>query len=490
MRFSLNHFHAFAMILPMLSSIANLACAPASIDASLLEVHSIGPSEIHEGQRLVIDGAGFEAGEVGELRLTGQLIQPALGAQDVDVRFETRAISGTRATALVLASHLHQLGGRGTFYGSAELSFVADAAATRITGELETASLDFHPANTPLADRHDEAGAAFAESAGLVLSDGGFDDGVIIALVSGQAEAAGVEAGDRLVALSSVRVHSLSDLRPPPEGQARVLTIYREGVQGQLDLVLSEAAVSTVPFPWVPVALLVFLLFIFGPPAHSCARYFLSLQRSWARRTQLMISQIVVTVMSTGAALIFDMSLSGLLIVLSLVFVFRSEKPGRTLLLLSPAAGASFFLERLDVITSGSIPSVFAFALFGAGTAGVVTSDLIGRHPRRSPVDGVIGLATRSVFIATLCGQFFSHSPAALLGAVTVSGLAPEQESSPIKSVVLLGVAVLAGLAPDLGIDTPAITPDATLVLAALILGVLAVALGQATAKGRAYVGL
>ncbi len=481
-------------------SLAALApgCGTPSFDAALLQIDSVGPAELREGSTLVVDGAGFEAGEQGELTLEGSFYAPGVAPRTVNATFSIRALSESRAAVRFGAAELESLGGRGTFEGRASLRFEAVASGTTLAGARPDVRLDVHPAMAALADRLDEEGAEAAERFGFQFEEGALDDGLLLSGVDGKAEQAGLQAGDRIVSLGHVRIRALSDLRPPPGDSDIVVRVQRPDVAEELERVLGTGAPPPAQWPWKALALLALLLLVVGGPARGLATWCWSLRAAWGRGVMLL--QGFVTVAFAALMLLGEDVLQATTLVVAFLYLLVRPEPLRAAFHLAPALAALFYGQRF--LTPGdSAPLSWAFVQRPEALVLLVVTLVAAasRAPRsgwkasrRAQAEAAMALGLRSVLIAAATATFATQSPVAWLalafgfGVCTPPLRAHLGRTAALTAVLgALGGAAMAGfqLSPPAGLDGGVLP-------LALVLAFAVAWLGTGPKPFRAAVGL
>ena len=438
------------------------ACESAAFDAELLAVASVGPADVREGQSLVVDGTGFEAGQDGELILSGTYARPGELPRGVQYHLPAHALSGTRVAARVGAADFERLGGRGTFSGRVSVEFAAEASGAVLRGALDDVLLDFQPRGAVLADRLDEEGASAARELGLDAADESLDGGLVLRQASGSAAAAGLRAGDTVVFFAGVQVHAHSDLLLPPDGAAIPIAVAREGVRGLVHLQLPGTATPPVAVPWTALGLLMIVLLLVGLPARALGRYCWSLREAWSAGG--MVSQgLLALAAGLLAALSHDL-LQVFVLVLAFVYALTRSSPLQAVLHASPVVGVLFYASRL--VPSGALapetwPCVrdpLMLALFVVGFIAVASAD----QDKSSPAVRWLERAFRAVALTALVAAFVSSNALVVCAVAFVVGIAtPPLPASVVRSAVLLvgvlGIALLSldgiRLAPPEGVE-------------------------------------
>lgn len=250
-----------------------LAGCQEAAEADLLELQPVDAA--HEsGERLSLSGRGFPAGRAGALVLTGEFIAPGMGAREVQVRADVRALTGERAEATIDEDLIASLGGRGTFRGTACFE-VAGQAGSRVTG-CAPGRLDVAPRVPDAlarARRHREA-AQLAEELGLRWTEESAETGhpVLASVdVGGRAHAAGLRVGDRVVRAAGMALRSSDEVLVAPGLETLELEVERGGdpVSFSVPLVNPvpvEADTPLLPSAWLVLAAWLVLLVV-GRPA-------------------------------------------------------------------------------------------------------------------------------------------------------------------------------------------------------------------------------
>lgn len=437
-------------------------CTSAAFDAELLVLESAGPASIREGESLVVDGTGFEAGQHGSLILSGTYSRPGEVQRGIQYRLAAHALSATRVAARVGAADFERLGGRGTFFGRLSVEFDAEASGAVLRGSKDEVLLDFQTRGAALADRLDEAGTETARRLGIESGDEALDSGLVLRDVSGAAEASGLRAGDTIVSFAGVQVHAHSDLQLPPDGSAIPIALSREGVRGLVHLELPGSAQPPLAVPWAALGLLMFVLLLAGLPARALGVYCWSLRDAWSKG-----GMFTQGLLALGAGVIASVSYDLLqVLVLSLAFVYALTRssPAQAALHAAPVVGVLFYASRF--VPSGSLlpetwPCVnqpLLLALLVIGILAVASAE----QAKSSLAVRWLERAFRAVALTALVAAFTSPNLLVVCSLAAVLGMAtPPLAASSLRSGLLLcgvlGVALLslAGirLAPPQGVE-------------------------------------
>jgi NADH-quinone oxidoreductase subunit H len=228
------HTHAIARALLLLAMlVGGPSCAPGR-SPELLEVDEVTPHAIERGTHVELGGTGFPDRRVAQVAFVGLVHRPGEPPRPVTVRTTADADSRSHLRLTVGGDLLAQfLDGapHATFRGSVVVGFGARSQdAPALSGKLDGVVIDLfgdraarHGAEASLR----EQGAAFSEFLGLRLSES-FE--VTEVRPGSEGQHAGLLAGDRVVALDGVRVDTLADLAPRPDGRQSELTMRRPGL--------------------------------------------------------------------------------------------------------------------------------------------------------------------------------------------------------------------------------------------------------------------
>ncbi len=196
-----------------------LVSCNASKAPPLATVDQVGPLVVEPGDTIRIIGTGFVEGPA-RIALAGTL-KPA-GLADSKVRsvfLDGIAVSRNLIEVPVTSGVMRQLTDEpGQFKGSMEVTFPEAAAldAIRIIAESEDVLLNLRPAGggVPLAALRSREAARLLGSLGLVLLNQQNGDGLLIdEIVEGSpAASAGIEFGDRLLAVDGTAIAVPADL--------------------------------------------------------------------------------------------------------------------------------------------------------------------------------------------------------------------------------------------------------------------------------------
>ncbi|MEM9191171.1 MAG: PDZ domain-containing protein [Myxococcota bacterium] len=217
----------------LLGWIALAGGCDAANEAGLLQVEEISPVNVDPETVLHIRGAGFPSGKPGLAIFRGSFRQPGRRVEPVEAEVEGVALSQEHFRITGTDALVDGLGGRGTFHGSVQLEFDGHSADTRVVGRLTDVEVDFAPSAVGTI-RHDDLerrreAAALVEYLGVVLvgddeATGLLVDGVVR---GGPAERAGMEKGDRIVAIDRTRVREPTDLLPVPGMESAIIEVVR-----------------------------------------------------------------------------------------------------------------------------------------------------------------------------------------------------------------------------------------------------------------------
>ncbi len=228
------HLLALVRVLLLLAAFAGLpSCAPGRAP-ELVEVREVGPHSVERGTRLELEGAGFPERRAARVAFVGEVFRPGEAPRQVTIRATAHADSRSQLALGVgpeLLGRFLDGAAHATFRGEVVVGFSARSQeAPALSGKLDRVVLDFFGDQ---ATRHgaelraSEEGKAFSEFLGLRLSET-FE--VTEVRSGGEGERAGLLVGDRVVAVDGVRVDTLGDLSPRPDGRESELVVRRPGV--------------------------------------------------------------------------------------------------------------------------------------------------------------------------------------------------------------------------------------------------------------------
>lgn len=209
------------------------------------------PEEIEPSDNLVITGGGFPVGRDCEVLLEGKASRPGAPERPTRVVLSGKATSHETVEATVDRTVFRQLGGFGSFRGGARVSFAARAGEARIEGSLADVRFDLvEQSYAHLAAREERLRRARQVLAFLGIESDeseGAGDGLTVKRVrlGSRALAAGIQAGDVIVALSGVRIHSASDFAPAPGAGKGLLRIRRPGERRLVELTVTWRGLET-----------------------------------------------------------------------------------------------------------------------------------------------------------------------------------------------------------------------------------------------------
>jgi hypothetical protein len=258
-------------LLAVLSTVMSFVACAEPLDARLMTVESVEPTELEPGDLAIIRGAGFAAGDDASVRLMGTMRAPGGVETDVRLEVEASAVSASELALVITDELVDRAGGRGTFDGDLEISFALDRGGV-VTGRLEGVRLDFVPSeNAETIDRslaRTRAAEGFLERAGIIVSPDDADESPgfrIDAVLRGSAAArAGLAKGDRIIEVDGVRVLAFGDLVPMGDASHPRMAVLRPGrstpILADLDLAASER--RALPAALVAAIAFVFIVFL------------------------------------------------------------------------------------------------------------------------------------------------------------------------------------------------------------------------------------
>ena len=290
------------------ASLAMAGCSDPRVEASLLRVGSVAPSEWSPGVRVIIRSSHLPHGRPAETVLEGTLYRPGRGPTSHVARFAVRAVTSEQAETVLPPDVFPS--GRGTFEGSLTLRFEGPTGAS-IYGREESVRIDFddgrqHPTSVSLETiqaRWERFGVTLAAaedempnsdfrdtspavSAATSLPAPVFNEGWAVASVTGSASDAGLRTGDRLMRVGGTSVRALADLELPGDATAAEVRFERNGLRGGRSLIL-RAPPPEAGTDWLPLFAVAFLLAAFGLPMRRLRRHFHVWRRGWAAEARV-----------------------------------------------------------------------------------------------------------------------------------------------------------------------------------------------------------
>lgn len=247
----------WALACLVILSVSLSACTEEPYELFTLE--EVRPSRIEPGHRMVILGAGFPVGREVEVLFEGTVHAPLGHARQVQFRTRGRTESPDRVVTTLTESDMANVGRRGTFDGSVEVSLqgsVLEGRSARVIGRLNEVTLDIV---TGEPTRRDDAAASLdaerllglqlaPDENGEAASESTLEDedesedadgsetmprqtprGFVLAETQGLARSAGVLPGDRLLRIDHLRVLFPHELRIATDAHVTVLHIEHAG---------------------------------------------------------------------------------------------------------------------------------------------------------------------------------------------------------------------------------------------------------------------
>ncbi len=204
-----------------------LSACDAPVVPSLASVDEVGPATVEPGDIIRMTGTGFVEGPA-RIMFEGMFESVGLAEPESHTaHLDGTAVSGTLIEIPVTSRVMAQLTDEPThFEGSVEVTFPAAAAldAISIIARSEHVELDLRPAGggVAIAARRFREASHLLASLGIALTgDGGKDNLVIATIVPGSsAAAAGVEPGDRILAVDGTALAAPADLAGVSEGDS------------------------------------------------------------------------------------------------------------------------------------------------------------------------------------------------------------------------------------------------------------------------------
>jgi NADH-quinone oxidoreductase subunit H len=212
----------------------------------LVQVLDVAPREVELGDSIAVVGAGFPSGKTARVTFRGTLHRPGerpvtgaevvaagsvVGPERVEVSF------GEANEALFCGAGDRAM--HTTFDGDVEVAFAAALqGASPIAGVLSGVTLDVRPTASGSDFEQEREGERVARWLGLHVST--VTRGVSGLAVEGvdprsRAEASGIAPGDVIVRFDGVRVASLGDLLPSPDGREAAVALRRPESSGEVE---------------------------------------------------------------------------------------------------------------------------------------------------------------------------------------------------------------------------------------------------------------
>lgn len=221
----------------------------------LVELSSLTPLRVSAGDRLEIAGSGFPEGKNASVVFHGALYRPLaepIEAHEIVAR--GRSIADDRLEVIVDEALEQAFTNEGlraehtTFKGTIRVRFDSSSAGSPpVTGTLLGASVDVMPSGLSPegAAARREAGHAVVQALGLEVAPGADETWVVDSLdEGGRADRAGVQPGDRLLALEGVSILGAGDFRPRPGLEVATLRVEREGYSEPIPLQVDLSGLS------------------------------------------------------------------------------------------------------------------------------------------------------------------------------------------------------------------------------------------------------
>lgn len=257
------------LMLLLLTSALSQGCSEQPYE--LFTLDEVRPSRMEPGHRMVILGAGFPIGREVEVVFEGTVHAPFGHARHVTIRTHGHTDSPERVVTSLTESDMANLGARGTFDGSIEVSLqgsMLEGRAARVVGLLEHVTLDIvegeplHAADTSHSlDAAQALGFTLTEHASEESSDAAEEDfeevseddgsetmarqtprGFVIAETHGLAASAGLAAGDRVLRIDHLRVLFAHELRIAEDAPVTTLVVERAGRARDVSIALGSAS--------------------------------------------------------------------------------------------------------------------------------------------------------------------------------------------------------------------------------------------------------
>ena len=209
-------------------SLLSTACAPQS-SPDLLQLDSVGPKTLEAGSEIRIVGSGFPENHPGSVIFEGTAYAPARAPERVRWEFPLHATSRGLVTIRLKQRALQdKLKGAShvTFRGDALIEFapIIEGRPT-LRGSKKDLVLDLFSS----AGSKAEAPQLFQEYIGLEISDR-----LVVSDITrgGLAAQAGLQTGDHLRSLDSVRLDTIRDFLPQARARTSVIEYTRQGYSG------------------------------------------------------------------------------------------------------------------------------------------------------------------------------------------------------------------------------------------------------------------
>ncbi len=256
------------LILPLTSCFG--AC-DRTVVPPLATVEQIGPGVIEPGDVIRIKGNGFVEGPT-RIVFKGAFEPVGLAAPEVrTVDVDGNAVSETLIEAPVTAEVMKRLANEPSrFVGNARITFPTASSlnTVHIVATAEGVAFDLRPAGggVPLAAQRSREGIRLLNSFGMVVSDPVSGDGLEVKEVIPKSSAAqaGVEFGDRLLAVDGRALASPADLAGlSPSESHQFEMISRRGTARRVELsYISPAHLQTDEFASIVLSSIALGLFL------------------------------------------------------------------------------------------------------------------------------------------------------------------------------------------------------------------------------------
>jgi hypothetical protein len=420
-----------------------LSACRAYDDLPLLEIDSIGPSEIEPGAILRIHGEGFPLGQSPEIQLRGSVYRPGKSPSEISARLAGIVQSDSLIEVPIDEALIVALGGRATVDGELRVGFAA-ADGHRDVFASEPTRIDFLP-DTPtqlraqsLREERISTEPLAAEAFGLELSREELGTaGVRVLSVDPEGLAAkqGVRPADLVVGLDGIRIYSWRDFVPDPSKRDSTVYVARDGLRGIHALHWPHEVSEPQASPW-SLALFVLLGLGLGwvsPAALGVRARFSTIPSSaWAVRAGLVLvfagllalvpslqwATMWILVLGTFAALStlvtrdragassFAFAVASALTVMllarsaSLEAIAAAQRPPllRWYLFQSPASFLAFgaYLHALGRLCAR--PRLSA-SLYGGAAAVLGAALFLGGMPFDQPAKGMLALSCKALIV-------------------------------------------------------------------------------------------
>lgn len=250
----------------------------------LIEVRDISPRQVEVGDRIEVTGSGFPQGRMARVAFRGTLYRPGQSpAEGIRIETEGTVISNDRIevpVSEVLEERFCGFGDRAvhaTLSGEVEVAFSSRTpGAPPLVGVLTGMTLDVMPASVRASIHEARSSEGSRVLAFLGITPGTPSArGIPVEQVApgSNAELAGFENGDQIVAVDGARVRELADIAPVSARSTRIAVMHPDSaVEEMKSLSMAGYASERIPAEFVPaflvvgLALAVLLFLVFPNP--------------------------------------------------------------------------------------------------------------------------------------------------------------------------------------------------------------------------------